>query len=293
VQKSVLVPLDGSKLSERALTVAESLVQSKQGASLTLLRALETPRLSAWLPAEMLPLYEHEKKLVAQYLDEKETALSAKGIEVRSVQAPGPGPVDAVITECSEGRSGLVVMSSHGETGWIEFFLGSNTEKIARLAPAQILVVKGKEAPELPFKRVLIPLDGSERAEQALPVALDVVPGGVANITLVGVSVVFKGHAFEGDMRTVVEPDYKRIQTYLDEQAEWLSSQGYQVDTLIRRGDPADEILKVAEEDKSDLVLMTSQGRTGFAVWLYGSVAERILRHSKCSVLVLKELKRA
>lgn len=292
MQQSVLVPLDGSKLSEKALRVAESLVEGRKEAGLVLLRALETPRLSAWLPAEMLPLYEHEKQVVAQYLEDHKQTLAEKGIEARTILAPGPGPVDAVVSECSEGRANLVVMSSHGESGWIEFFLGSNTEKIARLAPTQILVVKGEKEPDLPFKKILIPLDGSERAQKALPIALDVAPGGGAQITLVGVSVVFKGHAFEGDMRTMVEPDFKRIQTYLDEQAEWLSSQGYEVNTTIKRGEPADEILKVAEEENSDLILMTSQGRTGFAVWLYGSVAERILRHSRCSVLVFKELKR-
>ena len=90
-------------------------------------------------------------------------------------------------------------------------------------------------------------------------------------------------------MRTVVEPDLKRIEEYLDEQAEWLSSQGYQVDTVIRRGEPAEEILKLVEEMSTDLVLMTSHGRTGLSVWIYGSVAERILRHSPCSVLVMKE----
>lgn len=288
MQQSVLVPLDGSKLSEKALKVAESLVEGRQGAGLVLLRALETPRLSAWLPAEMLPLHQQEKTLVAEYLEAHRSALAEKGIEVRTVLAPGPGPVDAVVKQCSNDQVDLIVMSSHGQSGWIKFFLGSNTEKIAHLAPTQILVVKGEGEPKFPFTRILIPLDGSERAQSALPAALDIAPGGSASITLVGVSVVFKGHAFEGDIRTVIEPDYKRIQSYLDEQAEWLSSQGYQVDTVIKRGEPADEILKVAKEEQSDLILMTSQGRTGFDAWLYGSVAERILRNCECSVLVRK-----
>ena len=289
MKQTVLVPLDGSQLSERALKVACSIASKRDGAGITLLRALETPRLSAWLPAEMLPLYDHEKKVVAQYLERHREALEKQGIEVRTILAPGPGPIKAVVEESKEGRADLVVMSSHGQTGWIKFFLGSNAEKIARLAPTQILVVKGQDEPAPAFKKILIPLDGSKRAEKAIPVALDIAPGGAASITLAGVSVVFQGHAFEGDMRAVVEPDLKRIQEYLDEQAEWLSSQGYQVDTVIRRGEPAEEILKLTEETSTDLVLMTSHGRTGLAVWLYGSVAERILRHSPCSVLVMKE----
>lgn len=289
MKQTVLVTLDGSKLSERALKVAESIVTSRGNARIALLRALETPRLSAWLPAEMLPLYEREKEMVAQYLEAHRSELEKKGIEAWTILAPGPGPVEAVVAECSKQGIALVVISSHGETGWIKTFLGSNAEKIARVVPSRILVVKGEEEPQLPFQRLLIPLDGSKMAESALPVALDVAPGGSALITLMGVSVVFQGHAFEGDLRTMVEPDYKRIQDYLDQQVEWLVGQGYQVETTIRRGAPAEEILKFASEDKTDLILMTSHGRTGLAAWLYGSVAERILRHSACSVLVIKE----
>lgn len=289
MKQTVLVPLDGSQHSERALEVACSIAAKRDGAGIALLRALETPRLSAWLPAEMLPLYDHEKKLVAHYLETKREALEKQGIEVRTMLAPGPGPIEAVVKECKEGRADLVVLSSHGQTGWIRLFLGSNAEKIARLAPASILMVKGTDEAAPTFKNILIPLDGSKRAEKAMNSALDIAPGGSASITLAGVSVVFKGHAFEGDMRAVVEPDLKRLEEYLDEQAEWLNAQGYQVDTVIRRGEPAEEILKLTEEISSDLVLMTSHGRTGLAVWLYGSVAERILRHSPCSVLVMKD----
>ncbi|MCA9776564.1 MAG: universal stress protein [Candidatus Eremiobacteraeota bacterium] len=289
MKQTVLVPLDGSKLAERALKVAGSIATAREGAGVALLRALETPRLNAWLPAEMLPLHEHEKKVATQYLASQASLLEKQGIEVRTILAPGPGPVEAVVDECKAGRADLIVMSSHGDTGWLELFLGSNAEKIARLAPAKILVVKGEGDSPPPFKKILIPLDGSQRAETALPLALDVAPGGSASIILAGISVVFQGHAFEGDMRATVEPDLKRIQEYLDGQAEWLSSQGYQVDTVIKRGEPAEEILKLTEETETDLVLMTSHGRTGFAVWLYGSVAERILRHAPCSVLVMKE----
>jgi nucleotide-binding universal stress UspA family protein len=289
---SILVPLDGSETSETALPVADALLQGKNNGSLTVLRALETPRLSAWLPAEMLPLHERERDLVQAYLEKKRQDLEGADYQVRTVMAPGPGPVDAVAEECSQGRVGLVVASSHGASGWIQSFLGSNTEKMLRTCDAHVLVVKNRKDAEPGFKKILIPLDGSKKAETAIPRALDIAPGGTAKITLVGVSVVFKGHAFEGDLKTFVEPDSKRISEYLESQAEWLSNQGYQVDVVVRRGDPAEEILDLASQEKSDLILMTSQGRTGFAAWRYGSVAERLLRHSKCSLLVLKEIDR-
>lgn len=287
---SILVPLDGSKLAEQALPVADWLLRDKSQAQLTLLRALETPRLSAWLPAELLPIYDAEKRLAGDYLESMKDQWSDRGYEVRTILAPGPGPVEATVAECCEKRANLVVMTSHGESGWIEAFLGSNTEKIMRLSPAQILVVKGQAEPKDPvFQTIVIPLDGSKRAESAITHALELAAGGKAKIILVGVSVAFEGYAMEGDMRAVVRPDMERIEKYLESQADWLANQGLDVDVVVRQGQAGEEILEVAEEVKSDLILMTSQGRRGLALWHYGSVAERVLRNCKCSVLVVKD----
>ncbi len=285
----LLIPLDGSQLAERALPVADSLLQARGGGQMLLFRALETPRLSAWLPAEMLDIYEQEREMVDEYLDGKRQEWSGRGYEVEVVRSQGPGPLPEVIKECESRDVQLIVMSSHGQSGWVESFLGSHTEKILRLSPVPVLVVRTEQEHKTDGNRILIPLDGSKRAENALTQAIELAPGGTARITLIGVSVVFQGHAFEGDMRTTVEPDLKKINEYLEKQSEWLSNQGYQVDFVVRRGNPAEEILQFAEENETDLILMTTQGRTGLASWLYGSVAERVLRKSRCSVLVLKD----
>ena len=292
MKNSVLVPLDGSKRAEKSLEVADSFLKGKENLSLTILRALETPRLSAWLPAEYLSISQTEMDLVKVYLAQTAAAWEGRGYEVRTVLAKGPGPVDAIRKECVEGRAGLVIMTSHGESGWVEFILGSNTEKVLRSCSTRVLVLKSDNeavASGPVFQKILIPLDGSERAELALPQALDLAPGGSAKITLVAVSVTFRGHAFEGDLKTVVEPDFKRLYEYLEKHAEWLSNQGYEVDSVVRRGEPSEEILKLAKEEKTDLVLLTSRGHTGLMLWSFGSVAERVLRHSDCSVMVLKE----
>lgn len=285
--KTVLVPLDGSELSEDALKVAAPIVRAVKDGRLLLLRALETPRLSAWLPAEMMSLHQHEREMVASYLETKKQELEQQGLDVETILAPGPGPVDAVICECREGRADMVVMSSHGESGWVQYFLGSNAEKIARLVPTRILIVKGKKEVALPFNKILIPLDGSDLAQKAIPQAMDVSSGEAAEILLVGVSVAFKGHAFEGDIRAVVEPDVKRIQAYLNEQADWLRNQGYQVETLVRQGDPSNEILEAAKEENTDLILMARKGRSGLAKLFFSSVAETVLRSSSCSVMIV------
>ena len=286
---TLLVPLDGSQLAERALPVADSLLQSRGGGRMLIFRALETPKMSAWLPAEMLDIYEQEREIVDEYLEKQLQEWSGRGYEVEVLRSQGPGPLPEVVKECENRAVHLIVMSSHGQSGWVESFLGSNTEKILRLSNVPVLVVRTEHESRAGGNRILIPLDGSKRAENALTQAIELAPGGSARITLIGVSVVFQGHAFEGDMRTTVEPDLKKINEYLEKHSEWLANQGYNVDIVVRRGNPAEEILQFSEENDTDLILMTTQGRTGLASWLYGSVAERVLRKSKCSVLVLKD----
>jgi len=290
VSQKILVPLDGSELAELSLDVADRLLTGKSEGKLYLLRSLETPQFTAWLPADLLVVHEREKEIVSEYLDNQSDKLSQGDYEVTPVVGAGPGPVNDVISFCEEKEIDLIVITSHGASGWVKFFLGSNTEKILKMSRTKMLVLKAKENKIPEFKRILIPLDGSKRAESALPHALDIAPGGDAVITLVGVSVAFKGHAFEGDMKLHVEPDRKKIQEYLDNQAEWLSNQGYSVSTVVRRGEPHEEVLEQAAEEDADLILMTSQGRTGFDFWRYGSVAERIVSQSDCSVLILKEV---
>lgn len=282
----ILVPLDGSELSERALAVADSLLNQKSDGQMIILRALETPSLSAWLPAETLPLHLSERQVVEDYLAQKEKDWSDRGYEVSTALYDGPAPFDAINAECSAKDPNLVVMASHGRSGWLRL-LGSTTEKVLSFCPTQIYVVRGTPRAA---SNILVPLDGSQRAEKALPQALDFAKGGRAKINLVGVSVVFQGHAFENDLKNLVEPDLAKIEAYLDEQAEWLRNQGLEVDVIVRRGQAAEQILEVAEEENNDLILMTSSGRSGLAKWLYGSVAERIIRYSKCSTLVLKDL---
>lgn len=289
VSHKILVPLDGSELAELSLDVADRLLTGKSEGQLYLLRSLETPQFTAWLPADLLVVHEREKEIVEEYLDGRAGRYEDRDYEVKPVVGAGPGPVNDVVSLCEEKEIDLIVITSHGASGWIKFFLGSNTEKILKMSRTKMLVLKAKENKIPEFKRILIPLDGSKRAESALPHALDIAPGGDAVITLVGVSVTFKGHAFEGDIKLHVEPDRKKIQEYLESQAEWLSNQGYSVSTVVRRGEPHEEVLAQAAEEDADLILMTSQGRTGFDFWRYGSVAERIVSQSDCSVLILKE----
>ena len=287
----ILVPLDGSERSEEALCYADAILKTKENGSLTVFRALESTRVSAWLPIEAMSLYEREVALVDDYLDAKGKELEGKPYQVKLLTDKGPGPVPGVAAACDKGEVDMIVMSGHGYSGWYQAVLGSNTERILHRSHIPVLVVKRPPTrPHSPtvFSNILIPLDGSKRAEDALTRAMDFGVGGTTRFTLVGVSSVFTDWAFEGDKKALIDPDTARIELYLEGQAEWIRNQGYDVDTVVRVGDPATELLELAKEIDIDLIFMTSHGRTGLAHWIYGSVAEKVLRYCEVSVLVLR-----
>ncbi len=290
MNSTILVPLDGSTTSESALEVARHILAEKSNGKLYLLRALETPGM-AWPSLNSDEFWARERGWINDYLEKKKAEFKEASFEVETLTWKGPNPSQAILDAVEQKDVDLVVMTGHGHSGFIRYMLGSTTEKVVRLSPCSVLVARqGQEDKPITtkYKRILIPLDGSKRAEAALPHALEVAHGAEAQLVLVGVSVVFLGHALENDEKSVIEPDLKSIESYLGEQAAWMRNQGLDVTTTVRRGDPGREILAAAEEEKADLILMTSHGRTGLAHWFYGSVAERVLRYSHCGFMVVK-----
>lgn len=151
------------------------------------------------------------------------------------------------------------------------------------------------------FQRILVPLDGSARAEQAVPVAARIAcasPGG----HVVLVRVVPPLHPYDvavvgaergallrptGTMAT--DPERLEIVGYLTRITGWPCLSGIPTTTEVRWGPPALAILAAAEAHASDLIVLCSHGRTGPSRWVLGSVAQQVVRHAPMSVLVLHE----
>jgi nucleotide-binding universal stress UspA family protein len=144
------------------------------------------------------------------------------------------------------------------------------------------------------FQHILVPLDGSSRAEQALPVAarLARVSGGtmillkVVNLTHEAVSYGI-GEPFLPPQ--TIENDLTIAQDYLDQVLRRSDLAGIALEKQVITGNPAMIILSFAEEQSVDLIVMSSHGYTGFKRWLLGSVAEKVTSHASAPVLVLRE----
>lgn len=144
------------------------------------------------------------------------------------------------------------------------------------------------------FQHLLVPLDGSSRAEQALPVAARLARASGGTITLftvIGMAPEAISYHMTGPFlpQTVFKQDLVQAHTYLDQVARRSILAGLALEQQVDLGDPAATILSYAENQAIDLIVVSSHGYTGMKRWLLGSVAEKIARHAPVPVLILRE----
>lgn len=144
------------------------------------------------------------------------------------------------------------------------------------------------------FHKILVPLDGSELSESAIPAALEVARRFGASLVLFRAAVLPE-HLMVSPV-PLAPGAYSHLQDeivtgtreYLDAVKARLSGEGVPVDTGLVSGDAASRILEYAETQGIDLIVMCTHGRSGFQRWLFGSVAEKVMRHSTCPVLSVR-----
>ncbi len=151
--------------------------------------------------------------------------------------------------------------------------------------------------------RVLVPLDGSKVAEEAISRVMALLPPEAVEIHLLTVlpelerldrvvQFAVVSQQLEEASRAVRKQQEQFTRAYLDMIAWSLEDAGYQVNTHLVYGAPAEGIVSMAQALPADLIVMTSHGRGGNVQWRYGNVAERVLEASECPVLIVPVRKR-
>ena len=274
--QQIMVPLDASELAERALPCAERLGVAT-GATLHLVHVLELvpppegPFALAYAPGGIHgDLVAQETQQATAYLDKVRERVAAGGVHVRTEQMLGLAAATLLDYERDAGID-LVVMCSHGRTGLARFALGSVAERLLHHGTAPVLLVR-PFGDSVTLEHVVVPLDGSERAEEALRVVDHLAGCVVHEVTLLRVI----GAAEEG-------PETER---YLEEVAGRLTQRHLACSRRVTQGDPAEAIIDVAGTDK--LVVMATRGRSGLVRWALGSVADRVAHGGVAAVLLVR-----
>ena len=144
------------------------------------------------------------------------------------------------------------------------------------------------------FQRILVPLDGSTRAEQALPVAARLAhasSGTIVLLRIVNLTSQFVSYVALEPITTqaVIDTQLEEAKNYLDNLTRSNDLINVHSETEVIVGQPAINILSVVDARHIDLVVMCSHGYTGMTRWVLGSVAERVAHHSPVPVLLLRE----
>lgn len=146
----------------------------------------------------------------------------------------------------------------------------------------------------LPIEKILVPTDFSDPSKEAAKAAKDLAVALEAELILVHVvSAVppFPGNIAPNAPGFNIHMYQKDLITHwgkeLDNFARRFSAEGNRVRSVVLDGDPGKNIVELAEQEGVDLVVIATQGRTGLRRFVFGSVAEKVIRHSPCPVLVL------
>lgn len=142
------------------------------------------------------------------------------------------------------------------------------------------------------FSRILVPLDGSALAEQAIPVAARIIHASGAHLLLVRAiaAPVTYGVIYDAEplRYRIIQDDTEAARDYLRDVARSTPLSRLSADVIVEVGAPASIILDAADNREADLVVLTSHGRTGLGRWVLGSVAEHVVHHAPVPVLLLR-----
>ncbi|HXG52474.1 MAG TPA: universal stress protein [candidate division Zixibacteria bacterium] len=286
--RRLLVPLDGSTAAEAILPYVR-LLAPVCAARVELLLVEQPGRAASTVPSN-------------EYLEA--TAASLSGCPHVECRVERGDPAARIIDVSAELAGTLVAMSAHGYSGAHRWLLGGVAEKVLRAGREPLLIVRAGEATGsvAHLETVVVPLDGSTAAEEALPVAARLADRLNLEVLLAR---VLLGIYFErvddllpffgasaADRRTIRARAEAEIAEYLEQKTRRLRRQGLaRVSRAViaesTRGAAA-EIIDLAEGTPHSLVAMTTRGRSAVGRWLLGSVTERVVRHSTRPVLVVR-----
>lgn len=139
------------------------------------------------------------------------------------------------------------------------------------------------------YKRIILTLDSSPLAEQAIPHAVAVAKAFDASLEIVTVvPVVQEDMLLAAGVTIDWELEVAHYEEYLKGVVTRIEEEGITVHSEVRRGDVAEEILRHSKDFHADLIVMSTHGRSGLGRWVYGSVADRVLRYASVPVLLVR-----
>lgn len=297
--KKILVPLDTSAVAEQALPTAAALAKAN-GAELRLMLAHELAPYDGYPDA---PWNGARSSMESTYLDSKAHGLEEQfGIRVVAEYVKGD-IVPSIVRVAEDRQIDLIVMTTHGRTGVSRAWLGSVADAVMRSVDVPVLMLRAKElggakvTEPQQFRRLMIPLDGSSRAECIIGTALAI--GGTSATYILASAVppvplvpeFADPYAITPVLVDAGATDRSAAATkgYLTKTAQHLAEKGATVieEAVTVADHAAPALLDAAKAHDIDLIALATHGR-GTSRFVFGSVADKILRGSSLPILVCR-----
>jgi nucleotide-binding universal stress UspA family protein len=310
--KTLLVPLDGSALAELSLPHVRMLAPIL-GAGVRLLRVITDTASDDFAGESIAAAYGVHDSLVLQrerqrqslemlrqnaerYLEPHAALLQAAGLDVAIDVRCGPA-ADVIVEAALMQHVAMIVMATHGYSGLKRWALGSVADKVVQAASTPICIVRRQASAREPsLKRIMVPLDGSALARQALPLATELAAGARAELLLLRAVAAtieaYPGFSTRGrpipQLAEVLDALRDQATSELGALAGELRARDISAKTQVVNGHAAEVLVDEAEQRGVDLIVMATHGYGGLKRWALGSVADKVLHASTTPLLLIR-----
>jgi len=290
----ILLPLDGSELSEMTIPYGEELA-SKLGSEVILFHVHQHEHSNQ---EHMHQMYLDRVAEIMQH-NIRNSQPNSPELKVTTKVEAGE-PTENICNLVEKNKVDLIIMTSVSASGLkVGKMLGSVTDHVCQTVPVPVMLIRTQtiqrtERQGRLINRLLIPLDGSSLSKLALPVGEELAAKLEIVVTLFQMATTIRpfgdisGSGSYIDYTKANEDEERRVGSEMIVLAEELKNKGLNVTHIITTGsDAANEIIELCKKNNVDLVIMSTHGRSGLGRWVFGNIAEKVLRHGETPLLLV------
>ncbi len=292
----ILIPLDGSPLSEGILPYARSFAKALE-IPVKLLHVVDVHSIEAFSDPERgryldTVAAEMEKPKI-DYLQQVAQSFPKPSMVHCSVSIGKPAEI--ILEEAAAEPDSIIAMATHGRSGFSRWLLGSVTDKILQATTNHLLLVRpsGENDGSKPakLKTILLPLDGSELAERTMPHVIELAKRLKLGVILLRVYTLPEqiGDIHSFNLENFTRRMREEAKASLEKTVSQLKREGLnRVSDIVLEGDDAEKIIDFARKTPDNLLVICSHGQSGMGRWPLGGVANRLVHYSGERVLVIR-----
>ena len=295
--QKILFPTDFSKCAEQALAHTVFLAEESR-AEIHVLHVItifqDQPSVVSNEIAETKEMVKKLEDVAEKQLNKILNSHSSDDVKITTEIKRGISAAPAILEYASDNNIDLIVMGTHGRRGLGHLLLGSAAEEVVRLAPYPVFTIRELKEPKsvMQVNNILVPVDFSNHSQKALSYASEIAQSYNAQLQVLHIieetmhpafSVTGKSSIF--DLVPGIKDDSrKRIEKMIKE----FVSDKVKSKVFVQGGRAANDIIKFAKENSTDLIVIATHGLTGLEHMLLGSVTEKVVRMAHCPVFTVK-----